>query len=98
MKKVLISYCTEYEAGWGQRPDGFMITTHKHRDKMMARIEKTFKDGSYECYCRYDEPTEIFCSDKTFKIIKGKMKAASLEKIAFFGNLEKNKLELFKEV
>lgn len=36
MKKVLISYCTEYEAGWGQRPDGFMITTHKHRDKMMA--------------------------------------------------------------
>ena len=98
MKKVLISYCTEYEAGWGQRPDGFMITTPKHREKMEARIKKSTEEGSRECFWRYSEPEEVFCSDETFKVIKKKMKSAVLEKIAFFANADKSKLELFKQI
>ena len=46
--QIYISYCTEYEAGWGQRPDGFLIT--ESLDAMNRKIKESNKMGRPSYY------------------------------------------------
>lgn len=71
MKTLFISYCTEYEAGWGQRPDGIIISPEKA--KLLAAIERSTAQGSYEIFWRYSEPQEIFCDTATYAEITAKL-------------------------
>lgn len=91
--QVYISDCTEYEAGWGQRPDGFLIT--ESLDAMNAKIEESNKMGSPSYYWRYDKPKLVFCDDETYAIIKEKMGKSDF---ASFANREKRNLNLFKKL
>lgn len=90
MKKVWISYCTEYESGWGQRPDGFIMSDD--REAMVNYINTTGNTGSHDYFWRYSEPKEVYCEMKTFKKIVGEMK----EGVAHYNNI--NKLELFDKL
>lgn len=93
MNKLLISYCIEFEAGWGQRPDGFMIGETK--ELMLEHIEESNKTGSKEYFWRYEEPTEIHCNYDTYSIIKEKMGEKG---VAHFENRDKNNLNLFTKI
>lgn len=93
MKTLYISYCTEFESGWGQRPDGFIISNDK--EVMVEYINTTGNSGSREYYWRYNEPTEIFCENNQYKKIMAKI---SRDDIAHFNNNDKNKLILFKRI
>ncbi len=57
MKILYVAYSTEYEAGWGSRPDGFILTEEK--SIIEAEIEKVFTQGSYECYWRYSSIDKV---------------------------------------
>lgn len=93
MKTLFISYCTEFEAGWGQRPDGFIIAEDK--EIMMKYIDVTGNSSSSEFFWRYDRPTEIFCETRQYKEIMVKM---SGDDIAHFNNGDTNNLILFKRI
>ncbi len=90
MKKLFISDCTEFELGWGNRPDGFMISESK--EAMLNWMETSNKMGSYEYFWRYDSPSEIECDDKTYNKIKNRMTEKG---IAFFNDGERKKLNLY---
>lgn len=91
--QVYISDCTEFEAGWGQRPDGFLIT--ESLEAMNRKIKESNKMGSREYFWRYDTPKLVFCDDETFAIIKEKMEKNDF---ASFENKEKKNLNLFKKI
>lgn len=67
MKKLFVSYCTEYEAGWGQRPDGLMIG--EDLKSMTEEIGKRNVGGNPDYFWRYSEPEEVFCDDDTYNKI-----------------------------
>ena len=92
MKTLYISYCTEYEAGWGQRPDGFAMTEDK--ETMEEFIKTKGNTGGRDYFWRYDEPTMVRCDDEQYDVIKAKMS----EGIAHFHNSDKSKMELFKQI
>jgi hypothetical protein len=92
MKKVWISYCTEYEAGWGQRPDGLMIGADVNKEVMLAEIKKR-SEGDRDIFWRYSEPITVYCTKKTYKAIK---KKEDHNRISHYGNSEK--LELFNKI
>lgn len=71
MKTLYISYCTEYEAGWGSRDDGVLIG--KTKEEILAEIERITKDESYEIFWRYTEPKEVVCDDETYNKIEEMM-------------------------
>ena len=85
MNKLYISYCTEYEAGWGQRPDGLMLSLDLNI--IEKKILEQHDECSYELFWRYSQPEEIYCDDETFNGIKDKMS----EGILFQDKLEKDK-------
>lgn len=91
--QIYISYCTEYEAGWGQRPDGFLIT--ESLDAMDRKIKESNKMGRPSYYWRYDTPKLVYCDDETFALIKEKM---GKDDFASFENKEKKNLNLFKKI
>ena len=93
MKILFISDCIEYELGWGNRPDGFMISESK--EAMLAHIEVSNKMGSYEYFWRYDSPSEITCDDETYEKIKNRMTEKG---IAFFNDREKESLNLYRKI
>ena len=64
MKKLYISYSTEYEKGWGSKPDGIMLAVDYN--KMLAEIEKQHKEGTYEIYWRYTDPIEVCTEDENY--------------------------------
>jgi sulfur transfer complex TusBCD TusB component (DsrH family) len=64
MKKLYISYCTEYEKGWGSKPDGIMLAID--HNKMLTEIEKQHKKGDYEIYWRYTDPIEVYTDDENY--------------------------------
>ncbi len=68
MKILYVAYSTEYEAGWGSRPDGFILTEEK--SIIEAEIEKVFTQGSYECYWRYSSIDKVICDEETWNKIK----------------------------
>ena len=92
MKTLFISYCTEYEAGWGQRPDGFIMS--EDREAMEEYIKTTGNSGSREYFWRYDEPKEIFCEAAQYKKIVAKLNE---DGIVHYSNSDKSNLKLFKQ-
>ena len=93
MKKIYISHCTEYELGWDNRPDGFIISEDK--EAMIEFINTSGNCGSPEYFWRYNEPTEVFCETKTYKKIVEKMRDND---IAHYNNGDDKKLELYKKL
>lgn len=93
MKKVWISYCTEFEAGWGQRPDGFVMS--EDREALEEYIKTKGNGGSHDYFWRCDEPKEVLCDDDTLKIVKEKINE---DGVAHFDNSDKKELKLFKEI
>jgi hypothetical protein len=94
MYKVYVSYCTEYEAGWGQRPDGVMIGTSLKVLTAEVKRRNAIKDNpSY--FWRYTEPIECQCNYQNLKKIKEKK---DIKDVAHFGNNYKQELELFKQL
>jgi hypothetical protein len=93
MKTLFISDCTEYELGWGNRPDGFMISESK--EAMVAWMDESNKMGSYEYFWRYDQPSEITCDDETYEKIRNRMNEKGL---AFFNDREKKCLNLYTKL
>lgn len=91
MKTLYISDCTEFEAGWGQRPDGFIMSVD--REKMEEYIKTTGNSGSRDYFWRHDEPQEVYCEAVQYKKIVAKMNE---DGIAHFNNGDKSKMELFK--
>jgi hypothetical protein len=59
---------TEYEAGWGQRPDGYTLATTK--EKAIKHKAEYEANGSYELYFRGDEPRLIEVSKEVYDIVK----------------------------
>ncbi len=67
MKKVYVTYCTEYERdelGATQRPSGISICADL--EKLNAYI-KEHSTGSIDCFWRYSEPQEMFVEEKQWK-------------------------------
>lgn len=95
MKKLFLSHCTEFERGWGQRPDGFMISDSI--DAMQEEIKKQHAKGSYMYYWRYGEPIEIYCEENTFqkKIVP---RMSDTNNVAFFKEYENIDVELYKRI
>lgn len=91
MKILLISYCTEYE--FGQRPDGVMIG--EDIVNVMKHIEETHNMGSQECFWRYSQPKEVYCSDNDYTKIKANMNDNGL---AFYHEDEIKLLNLFEKL
>lgn len=70
MEIIWKSDCTEYEAGWGQRPDGIVVCD----DIDVLKVKrKSLEGGSRELFWRYSEPKEVYCTNKTFKELKKRM-------------------------
>lgn len=80
MKEVYVSYCTEHEAGWGQRPDGVAIC--EDIDKLNAHI-KEHSTGSYELFWRYSEPKKVHVHTKVWN----KMNKNTVSGVAFVKDL-----------
>lgn len=90
MKSIWISYCTEYEAGWGQRPDGFIMAEDK--EVMLEFIKTKGNSGEPAYFWRYDEPEEVWCTKKTLEEIRKKMTEG---KIAHYSG---RGFKLYKEI
>jgi hypothetical protein len=93
MKSLYVAYCTEYEVGWGSRPDGLVLTEEK--SVIDTIIEAESNTGSRECYWRYSTPEEVFCDKKTWKEISKKFKDGRMYSSS---NSLKNIGTFFKEV
>lgn len=62
MEKLFLSYVTEYEAGWGSRPDGVAISRSKAA--LVKYIIKMSKDQNPEYYWLYSDPIEMVTDSK----------------------------------
>ena len=71
MKSLYLSECTEYESGWGSRPDGTVLG--KSLEEIQAHIKKGEECGNHEIFWRYTKPVEVFCTDEVYDDIVGKM-------------------------
>lgn len=91
--QVYISHCTEFELGWGQRPDGFLIT--ESLEVMNEKIKESDEMGSPEYFWRYDTPTLVYCDDETYAKIKEKMGESGF---ANYDNRDKKELNLYKKL
>ena len=93
MKTLYLSSCTEYEVGWGQKPDGFIMG--EDRETMVEYINTTGNTGERDYYWRYNTPKEVHCSQETYDKIMKKVGEAG---IAHFNNGDKIDLELFTKI
>lgn len=66
MKKLYVSYVTEYELGWGSKPDGIAIS--KSLSSLKKYIDEMKKDQNYEYYWTYSEPEEMITDSDTKEI------------------------------
>lgn len=92
MKKLFISYCTEYEAGWGSKPDGLLLCEEKNI--IEKEIISQHKKGTPEYYWRYSTPEIVFCDENTWEKIKivfndGIFHSSSLSNLKTFGSFYK---------
>ena len=92
MKKVWISYETEYE--FGQRPDGYLVSDDL--EAMNAKINEIHGIGDREQFWRCSEPMEVWCDKMTFKKIEERKTLGCKNNVASFDNNEK--LKLYKEI
>jgi len=90
MKTLYISDCTEYEAGWGQRADGFIMG--EDQDLMLEYIKTKGNSGERDYFWRYDEPKRIFCEGAQYKKILAKINE---DGVAHYNNGDRGKMKLF---
>jgi len=93
MKSFYLANCTEYEAGWGQRPDGFMIAFTLEAITAQILIEN--QRGSPNYYWRHDEPQEVFCDDE---IYEGLVKDMGEKSFINYSDKKKKELHLYKKL
>ena len=95
MKRLFLSDCTEYESGWGSKPDGFILadTLEACKDEI-NRVEKM---GSGEIFWRYTEPVEVYCEDETYAKYQS-MKREEKEFVGFNNNSSLKQFELYKKI
>lgn len=68
MKNIIYaSDVTEYESGYGQRPDGYLLALDL--EKYELGLNKV-NGGSYECYSRAGEKKLIKVKDEMYEKIK----------------------------
>lgn len=96
MKKIYISYCTEYEAGWGQRPDGFILAD----DLAIIQnyVEEKNKDGKPDYFWRYSEPKEVWCIDDDYVGLLKRIQTGSYKGIAHFSDHEPKNFSLYSKI
>jgi hypothetical protein len=93
MKILYISNCTEYEIGWGNKPDGISISKDKTILEDSIKSYNNREKGSYECYWNYSKIEEIYCSDEDFDKIK-----FNDDGLFHVDSLKELKIELFKKI
>jgi hypothetical protein len=91
MKKLYISYCTEYEKGWGSKPDGIMLAVDQNI--MLAEIEKQHKEGDYEIYWRYTDPIEVYTDDENYNKL-----VLELNEYNVLFSMDVSSLNLYKKI
>lgn len=64
MKPIYISHITEYEKGWGSKPDGIVISNDLEKLKTYIEPYNKREKGSYELFWNYSLPVEVLCDDK----------------------------------
>ena len=65
MHTLFISYCTEYELGWGQRDAGAIIGNSS--DSVTDYIIQNQNKGRYENFWHYWEVEEIILNEKAYQ-------------------------------
>ena len=93
MKTLYLANCTEYEQGWGQKPDGFKLALTL--EVMTAEILKDDQLGTIRCYWRHDEPQEVFCEDEIYEAI---VKDMGEKSFVNYSNKKKKELHLYKKL
>ena len=63
MLKLYITIGTEFEQGWGQRPEGYIISTDL--EALKVEILK-YENGDAAFYYTYSSPEEVFTDKETF--------------------------------
>jgi len=86
MKKLYITYSTEYDRFSGPKPDGIVISENK--DTLITHITpyNTREKGDSECFWNYSPPEEIWCADEDFEQMvfeKGLMFGESFRTMTF---------------
>lgn len=95
MKTLFISYCTEYEAGWGSKPDGFILA--ETFEACEAEINRVEGMGSHEIFWRYSKPEEVYCEDETYNNIMS-MKRVDKDFVGFNSNSSLKQFNLYKKI
>jgi hypothetical protein len=93
MKELFISECTEYEAGWGSKPDGYLIS--ENVDVMNAEIKRITDMDSQTYYLRFTEPKKIFCEEKAYDLIVEKFEGKGF---SHYGNNGLREFELYEKI
>lgn len=68
MEEIFYTKITEYEAGWGQRDDGYYLCLDEEALKKYIRTKGN--SGSYKCYWRCGDVQKASCDKKTYNKIK----------------------------
>lgn len=95
MKKLFLTYCTEYESGWGSKSDGFVIAETLEACK--TEINRVESMGSSEIFWRYSEPEEVYCEEETYNKIMT-MKRDDKDYIGFNSNSSLKQFELYRKI
>ena len=95
MKKLYLSYCTEYESGWGSKPDGFLLADTLEASE--AEIKRVESAGSHEIFWRYTKPEEVYCEDETYTKIMG-MKREGRDFVGFGSNSVIKQFDLYRKI
>lgn len=67
MKNLFITSVTEYERGWGSRPDGTIAG--KTREDLAVAMKTLHDAGDIELYWRCSPVKEVFCDEETYNEI-----------------------------
>lgn len=62
MEKIYVSHITEYELGWGQRPDGVALS--KSKTALTNYIIERTANQSPEYFWSYSDPLEMVTDSK----------------------------------
>lgn len=59
---------TEYEAGWGQRPDGYILADTEEAGKLLKNKIESY--GSYECFTRASEFQQVILTPEGVNLLQ----------------------------
>lgn len=78
-----VSDVTEYEAGWGQRPDGAVVS--KDKNAVIKTIASMESAGSREYFVRCGKPYEAIMTDEGVQLLN---KSTASPKVMRFNNTQ----------